>query len=161
MIFKILRIGVFSLLLVLVSCNKTKTKKPKNLIPKDKMVDLLFDMHMANRSRNIVTKNKEKKPNYFPLIYKKHHIDSTQFKESHAYYMQELPEYIAIYQKLEDSIFSLLKEKEALLKEKDSINKLKKKKKLLELKDINLDKKLLKPNKKRPARLKSAKKVIR
>ena len=125
---------IFSLILVLFSCNKTKTPKPKDLIPKNTMVNLLMDMHLANRSRNIKTVNGDKKPNYFSLIYKKYKIDSTRFKESHEYYMKELPEYIAIYKKIEDSIFSLLKKEEKKLKIKDSIVDIKNKKKLNEIK---------------------------
>jgi hypothetical protein len=128
------------LLLVVVfiminSCNKKEVSKPKNLIPKDKMIDLLFDMHLANKSRNIKNNLGDKKPNYFPLIYKKYNIDSTQFKDSHTYYMTNLPEYIEIYKKMDDSIMSLLKKEEKLLKEKDSLKNLTQKKKL---KDINL-----------------------
>lgn len=136
---------IFLLLLMVgfISCGKSKTSKPANLIPKDTMVNLLFDMHLANRSRNIKNLQGEKKPNYFPLIYQKHHIDSSQFKASHAYYMKELPEYIAIYKKLEDSISILLKTKEKQLKKQDSINKLKKKK---QLKDLKLEEKLIPKN---------------
>ncbi len=133
---------IFLLLLIIsfTSCGKSKTSKPANLIPKDTMVNLLFDMHLANRSRNIKNLQGDKKPNYFPLIYQKYHIDSMQFKVSHAYYMKELPEYIAIYKKLEDSISILLKTKEKQLKRQDSINKLKKKK---QLKDLKLEEKLI------------------
>lgn len=113
----------------LVSCQKSKIPKPKDLIPKDKMVNLLFDMHIVNRSRNIINNNGNKKPNYFPLIYKKHNVDSTQFKISHEYYMKELPEYITIYKKLKDSVNSLLKKEERQLKINDSLRLLKRKKK--------------------------------
>lgn len=126
---------------VLVSCQKTKTPKPKDLIPKDKMVNLLFDMYIANRSRNIKNNNGNKKPNYFPLIYKKYNVDSTQFKVSHEYYMKELPEYIAIYKKLKDSVNSLLKKEERQLKIEDSLRLLKRKKKKPKLKK-NVKKKI-------------------
>jgi hypothetical protein len=134
MVFKKILLLVVIFIMIL-SCNKKEVSKPKNLIPKDKMIDLLFDMHLANKSRNIKNNLGDKKPNYFPLIYKKYNIDSTQFKESHTYYMTNLPEYIEIYKKMDDSIMSLLKKEEKLLKEKDSLKNLTQKKKL---KDINL-----------------------
>ena len=130
-------------MLILVSCQKSKTPKPKDLIPKDKMVNLLFDMHIANRSRNIKNSNGNKKPNYFPLIYKKHNVDSTQFKVSHEYYMKELPEYISIYKKLKDSVSLLLKREEKQLKIEDSLLLLKRKKEKPNLKK-NFKKKSIK-----------------
>lgn len=139
MIFNKLNSFIFSIFLFLISCNNVKTPKPKDLIPKDTMVNLLLDMHLSNRSRNIKAINGKRKINYFPLIYKKYKIDSSRFKRSHEYYMKELPEYIAIYKKMEDSIVGLLKKDEKQLKIKDSIANSKKKKKLQKLK---LDKKL-------------------
>ncbi len=132
------------LVLNLISCKKEKITKPKNLISKDKMVTLLFDMHIANRNRNIKNIFDEKKPNYYPVIYKKYHIDSTQFYESHAYYMEALTEYQEIYKKLKDSVETLLKREEKIQKEKDSLNKLKRDKNSKEKKKLKTFKKFKK-----------------
>ena len=115
----------FILILFIFSCKKDNIEKPKNIIPKEKMVDLLFDMHLANKSRNIKTSFNEKNPNYFPLIYKKYKIDSNQFKTSHAYYIKNIDLYIEIYKKLEDSIDKLTKQQQKIVKKADSISLLK------------------------------------
>ncbi len=110
----------------LFSCSKEQ-QKPKNLIPKQKMINLLFDMHLASKSRNIKTLSNEKKPNYYPLIYAKYKIDSTQFKESHTYYLKNIELYQEIYTKLEDSISKLTTKQQKLVKKADSIKKVNKK----------------------------------
>ncbi len=124
---------VFSLL----SCSKEQ-KKPKNLIPKQKMVNLLFDMHLASKSRNIKTLSNEKNPNYYPLIYTKYQVDSTQFKESHTYYLKNIELYQEIYTKLEDSISKMTKKQQKLVKKADSIKNANKKLKRKPVKKIDL-----------------------
>ena len=138
----------FLLFFMIFSCTKEE-EKPKNLIPKQKMINLLFDMHLASKSRNIRTISKEKNPNYYPLIYDKYQVDSTQFKESHTYYLKNIELYQEIYTKLEDSISKLTKKQQKLVKEADSIKKLnqkliKKTVKKSNLKDIKKVKKDIK-----------------
>ncbi len=122
---------------LLFSCTKEQ-KKPKNLIPKQKMINLLFDMHLAAKSRNIKTLSKERKPNYYPLIYAKYQVDSTQFKESHTYYLKNIELYQEIYKKLEDSISKLTKKQQKLVKKADSIKNANKKLKRKPVKKTDL-----------------------
>lgn len=111
--------------LLFISCVEKGIKKPENLISKDKMVDLLFDMHISNKTRNIKNLTKEKNINYHAIISEKHKIDSTQFKESHAYYLYHIAEYEDIYKKLDIRFNTLFKKQEAIIKITDSIKKLK------------------------------------
>ena len=77
-----------SLSLLLINCtSNTIIKKPDNLIPKNQMVDVLTDMFLASGGENIKNIHLQRKVNYFPLVFEKHHIDSTQFKESNFYYV--------------------------------------------------------------------------
>ena len=73
--------------------SNTIIKKPKNLIPKEKMVDLLTDMLLASGAQKIKNDNLERNVNYFPLVFEKYHIDSTQFKESNYYYTSKIDDY--------------------------------------------------------------------
>lgn len=87
--------------------SNTIIKKPKNLIPKDQMVDLLTDMLLASGAEKINNENNERNVNYFPLVYEKYHIDSTQFKESNYYYTSKIDDYNEILSKVGERLNKL------------------------------------------------------
>ena len=131
-------------LLFVVSCYKFKEpEKPKNLISKTDMVNILIDLKLiasvtSTNDIKILDSANIKSENY---IYKKYHIDSTQFALSNNYYAFHLEEYDDIYKKVKDSLEALSAFYEALeqaeLKEqrtKDSLNLLVNKD---SIKDIN------------------------
>ena len=87
------------LLLVSFSCQDLETtEKPEDLIPEDKMVDVLTEMALLHAARNY---NKQKlegtgiKPNEY--IYDKYGIDSLQFEKSNNYYAEQYNQYERIY----------------------------------------------------------------
>ncbi|MCF7568397.1 DUF4296 domain-containing protein [Sabulilitoribacter arenilitoris] len=126
----------FSLVLLATACYKyNKPKKPKNLIPKDKMVNIIIDVRLlasANgKNKRTLEENNLQSEAY---IYKKYNIDSLQFALSNNYYAYYVDDYIDIYEKVKDSLgslndkFSDLAEKEEQEKKyKDSINSIIKK----------------------------------
>lgn len=69
-------------------CNSSnKPKKPDNLIPKDKMADVIYEVFVLNAAKNI-NKTVLEKNGISPLdhVYKKYDIDSLQFALSNDYY---------------------------------------------------------------------------
>lgn len=117
-----------------VSCYKFKEpEKPKNLIPKADMVNILIDLKLiasvtAADDIKVLDSNHVKSEKY---IYKKYNIDSTQFALSNNYYAFHLKDYEDIYTKVKDSLEALSRFYEDLelkeLKEKrtqDSIKSL-------------------------------------
>lgn len=86
------RIVLICLLFSFISCNNA-IEKPKNLIERDKMVDILYDISLleAIKSQNINGGISNKNANDF--LYKKHKIDSLQFAESNKYYAADVEEY--------------------------------------------------------------------
>jgi DNA repair ATPase RecN len=93
---------------LLLSCtSNTILKKPDNLIPKDEMVDLLTDLFIAMNAQN--TKNIDLKRNvdYFPLVFEKYKIDSTQFKESNYYYTSKVDDYDEILNEVQKRLEKL------------------------------------------------------
>ncbi|WP_425076702.1 DUF4296 domain-containing protein [Psychroserpens sp. S379A] len=89
-----------------VACNKIeKPKKPDNLIAKEKMVDILFDVYVFNAAK-VTNKRKLENNNVTPdvYIYKKHNIDSLQFVNSNEYYAFNINEYEDIIDKVETRI---------------------------------------------------------
>lgn len=82
-------ISVFiGMVLLLTSCSKSAVKIPDDIIPKDSMVFIMMDVHIAEAgvktlpadSLLINTKT------YYEFIYKKHHITEEQFQKSLRYY---------------------------------------------------------------------------
>lgn len=82
---------LIGLLFSIVGCNTAE--KPKNLIERDKMIDVLYDMSLleAIKTQNINGGISNKDANEY--VYKKYKIDSLQFAESNKYYAFDLDEY--------------------------------------------------------------------
>lgn len=97
-------------LLVVVSCYKLKEpEKPKNLISKSDMVNILIDLKLiasitAAGDIKILDSNNVRSEKY---IYNKYNIDSLQFAISNNYYAYHLDDYEAIYKKVTDSLEAL------------------------------------------------------
>lgn len=108
MIFKRLIFYLGIILLVSACYQYNKPEKPKNLISKDKMVELLMDIKIissANASNKKVLE--DQKINLEKYILKKHNIDSLQFALSNNYYAYNIKEYEEIFTKVKDSLEKL------------------------------------------------------
>ncbi len=81
--------------------SKVNYEKPEDLIPRDVMIDLLYDMHMAVGTSNLRNKNLEKDRNYMSLVYEKYGIDSTRFAISNIYYTSQPVEYEEMFEEVE------------------------------------------------------------
>jgi hypothetical protein len=107
----------------LFSCGEEVVEKPVNLIPKDKMIDILYDLAIINAAKSSGPKVMEN-TNFEPMdyIYNKYQVDSAQFVTSDFYYASLPLEYEDIYKKLENRITD---EKERFVKlgerKKDSL----------------------------------------
>jgi len=102
--------AIYSILLIILflGCeDKVNYEKPEGLIGKSKMVDLLFDMHLAVGTSNIQNVNLEKNRNYMSLVHQKYDIDSTQFAVSNLYYTAHIQEYEEIFEEVERRIQAL------------------------------------------------------
>ncbi len=118
MIFKRLIVCI-GMVFITLGCNELKgPDKPKHLISKDKMVDILIDAKLITSASS---KNKlimrDSSLNMDTYIYEKHNIDSLQFALSNNYYAYHIEEYEEIYTKLADSLDRL---KKALKKQEAS-----------------------------------------
>lgn len=146
-------------LLVLVSCGFGGSEKPKNLISKKQMVNILIDARLIGSASFA---NRQKMENqgvkFDTYIFEKYGIDSLQFAQSNNYYAYHLKDYEDIYTKVIDSLEKLNKqlkalkekeEKEAKKRETDSINALKTKDSL----GVEVKKDTLKTNKLRTNRI--------
>lgn len=117
---------IFLISFCLINCtSNTIIKKPDNLISKDKMVDVLTDLLLASGGRNIKNIYLKRNANYYTLVYQKHKIDSTLFKESNFYYTSKIDEYDEILERVDERLRVLNARINKEKKVQDSIKKIK------------------------------------
>lgn len=96
-------------LFVFQSCqNVEKTKKPADLIPEDKMVEVLTEISIMTSARNFNKRQFENtgiKPEVF--IYEKFDIDSLQFERSNNYYAENYTTYENIYSRVKENLMEM------------------------------------------------------
>lgn len=127
---------IIILAVICFSCGKEeKPSKPHNLIPKEKMSDIIYDVFLMNAAKGI-NKRVLENNGLFPqeYVYKKHNIDSLQFAESNNYYSYDIKTYEGIMAKVKQKIeFEKAKYDSISLEEeriKDSIKEAKDKEKI-------------------------------
>ena len=92
-------------LLLLCSCAKKVMEKPKNLIPKEKMVLILHDLAVLNAAKSSFRYTLDQNGiEIMDFLYKKYQIDSTQFAQSDLYYASVPLEYQSIYEQVEHKL---------------------------------------------------------
>ena len=102
--------SIILLFLLSISCNSNDIKKPENLIEREKMVDIIYDLSIleaAKSQKPIVLEQYKIQSNSY--VYKKYSIDSTQFANSVKYYAADLEKYNAIYDSVNKKIERKLK----------------------------------------------------
>ncbi|MEO8933399.1 MAG: DUF4296 domain-containing protein [Xanthomarina sp.] len=95
-----------TLFALIASCSyATKPKKPKDLISKDRMINILIDVSLINSAKGInksILENSGMVPDQY--IFEKYQIDSLQFISSNEYYTYNLKDYEDIVNKISDSL---------------------------------------------------------
>jgi hypothetical protein len=80
--------------LVAAACGGDSVEKPDNLIPRDKMADIMYDLQLLDAIRtqkpDILVQHQLDPARY---VYAKYHIDSLQFARSSEYYAHDLDDY--------------------------------------------------------------------
>ncbi len=94
---------LIGLLFSFISCNNA-VEKPKNLIEKDKMIDILYDISLleAVKSQNIDGGISNKEANAY--LYKKYKIDSIQLSKSNKYYAADVDEYKKMFEEVKERL---------------------------------------------------------
>ena len=96
------------LLIIFISCeSKTKYKRPENLIPREQMIDLLVDMHIATGASDVKDKDNKRNKNYMILVFEKYQIDSARFAESNFYYTSNIVEYEDIFKEVKKELIKI------------------------------------------------------
>lgn len=116
-------IKVFLIVCVFCSCqNIEEIKKPDNLIPEDKMVEVLTELNLLNSAKNYNKRILEEtgiQPDKY--LYNKYDIDSLQLAESTTYYAKKYDEFDGIYQKVKQNLEAMKKKLEVIREEEQRI----------------------------------------
>ena len=92
-------------ILALAACQEVQyPDPPEQLIPKEKMVQILADAYITNASRSKGVNNRIIRTRGIKLdslLYTKHGIDSLSFAESNSYYASNLEQYTQIITEVE------------------------------------------------------------
>jgi hypothetical protein len=121
-------ISLLAIIFILVSCKDEVIKKPKRLIEKEVMVNIMYDLSLleAIKYQNPASLDTFR-INPKKYIYKKYKIDSLQFAQSNAYYASDYEGYANIVALLEDRLTKKKAETVALIKAEAKKEKKKKK----------------------------------
>ncbi len=108
--------------IIFFSCGEEVIEKPINLISKEKMIDILYDLAIIDAAKSTGPQVMENK-NFVPMqfIYNKYEIDSIQFVSSDLYYASKPLEYEEIYKQIEDRIIKEKARFEKLGEKKEDI----------------------------------------
>ena len=91
--------------LLALSCGNKLMEEPEDLIPRDKMSEILYDMALLDAIDNsypqVLTENDLK---VMEFLYEKYGIDSLQFVQSDLYYASVPAEYQKIYEAVEERL---------------------------------------------------------
>ena len=107
---------IFVLILSILGCqNVERPEKPKNLISKEKMVDVLTEAYLANAARSVNNQAIiDKGIQVDSLIFKKFEVDSVQFAKSNDYYAADTNMYLDIFQKVEARLVAMEKKLDSI-----------------------------------------------
>lgn len=91
--------------LSILACGNPLMEEPENLIPREKMSDILYDMALLDAIENSYPQVlSENDLQVMEFLYKKHGIDSLQFVQSDLYYASVPSEYQKIYEAVEERL---------------------------------------------------------
>lgn len=115
--------GFLIIFLLFISCQDIeKTERPEDLIPENKMVEVLTELSILTSAKNYNKKFLEEtgfKPDEFLL--KKYNIDSIQLIESTKYYARNYNQFEGMYEKVQRNLESLKGELELKRLEEERI----------------------------------------
>jgi hypothetical protein len=103
---------LLTVLIGFISCKEDAVDKPDNLIAKDKMIDVMYDLSILDAIKyQNPTSLETYKINPSQYIYKKYKVDSAQFAQSNIYYASNYTDYKDMY----DELIKRIDEKKTVL----------------------------------------------
>jgi len=98
-------VAVLALFFVVSACDKPVVTKPKKLVPRDRMVDMLTDMHIGesifqNRHYSAEQVIQLTEADFYYSVLKKHKVADSTFEQSLIYYSSLPNEFEKIYSRV-------------------------------------------------------------
>lgn len=108
------KIGIFFILSVLIGCSKKEVEVPDDVIPRDSMIVILSEIHLAEATIQVLNvdlndSTKIASLGFYRHIFLKHNISQDLFKKSFDYYRSEPAYFHAMY----DEVITHLSEDQA------------------------------------------------
>lgn len=105
-------LALLTLCLLLQNCDSKPVEKPEDLVSKDMMVDILYDLYVINAMKSSEMEYlKEQNITPAKYIYEKYKVDSLQFSRSDRYYATD----ISTYEKLHERVTKRLQDDKAAI----------------------------------------------
>jgi hypothetical protein len=93
------------LLVCTIGCKKELIEKPEDLIAKDKMTEILYDISLLYASKGVNTGQIDfQRVSIEDFIYKQYGVDSTQVANSTIYYSSKPDEYLKMYEYIQERL---------------------------------------------------------
>jgi len=108
---KNIRSVVLAALLITFS-SSCKKEKPKDVLSEGQMIEVLYDIHLAQNISIPSIKDSDMKQGLFNGVMEKHEVTQDRFEKSLDWYSKDMNKYM----KINDSVLSLLKTENARLK---------------------------------------------
>lgn len=98
-----------------IACSKKEEKIPENILPKDKMIKVMVDVHIAeaaiqNKYLSLNDSTKKIAAGYYRNLFEKNKITEQQFRESFLYYAHHLD----LFNKIYEEVINELSKKQAV-----------------------------------------------
>lgn len=116
---------ILAMVLVFSACDEPVVEKPKKLVPRDRMVDMLTDMHIAesvfqNRRYSSDQVFQFTEADFYYSILKKYNVVDTTFEKSLIYYSSYPKEFEKIYSRVLNKLNEM--EQEQLQKQQQPVD---------------------------------------
>lgn len=95
---------IFTIFLILSGCGNSVVEKPNNLIDKDIMIDIFYDLSIIEASKNVSYGQVNQTFEANNYIFKKYKIDSLQFAKSNKYYAADAKKYKKMFEAVNDRL---------------------------------------------------------
>jgi hypothetical protein len=89
--------------LIMASCKDDAVEKPKNLVERSKMIDIIYDLSVLEAART-QTAGVQNYPKSTEFIKNKYKIDSLTFAKSTQYYASDIKEYKKMYNEVKERL---------------------------------------------------------
>lgn len=97
--------GILFLFILMMGCDKPVMEKPDNLIPEDKMIEMMADIHLAEstyknlRNRDSIV-GKSTSADFYYSVLEKYEVADSTFEKSYVFYASKPRDFEKMYRQV-------------------------------------------------------------